>query len=133
MGISEDILTGKICPYCNNPTEFVDGKEIYGLNTNFGMFYRCKSCKAHVGVNRGTTKALGRLANKELRKWKMKAHEELDQLWKGAKNETNARSKTYKWLSNEMNIDPEFTHIGMFDIEECKKVIELCEKRKLKK
>ena len=31
------------------------------------MIYICKPCDAYVGVHKGTDKALGRLANKELR------------------------------------------------------------------
>ena len=33
----KQILVGKICPYCGQPTEFVDSVEIYG--TSYGMMY----------------------------------------------------------------------------------------------
>lgn len=96
------------------------------------MIYLCKKCVAWVGVHKGTDVALGRLANAELRILKKEAHFYFDTLWRRKMEKgftkKEARSKAYVWLSNEMNILPEFTHIGMFDVPQCKKVIELCKK-----
>lgn len=36
-----------------------------------------------------------------------------------------SRNDAYKWLSQELNIDAEYTHIGMFSEQTCKRVIEL--------
>ena len=33
----DELLTGKICPYCGKPTEFVDSSVIYGRS--YGMIY----------------------------------------------------------------------------------------------
>lgn len=66
-----DILTGKICPYCGNPTEYVDSSVIYGRS--YGMIYLCRNCRAYAGVHKGTNQALGRLANAELREAKKEA------------------------------------------------------------
>lgn len=63
------ILTGKICPYCGQPTEYVDSAALYH-GISYGMIYLCRKCDAYVGVHRGTDKALGRLANRSLREWK---------------------------------------------------------------
>jgi hypothetical protein len=38
----------------------------------------------------------------------------------------DARHKAYKWLSEQMGTDIKLTHIGMFDVEQCKQVIEIC-------
>ena len=38
----------------------------------------------------------------------------------------NARNLGYKWLSEKLEIPLEETHIGMFDMETCNKVIKLC-------
>lgn len=35
-----EILTGKICPYCGKPTEYVDSSIIYGRS--YGMIYLCR-------------------------------------------------------------------------------------------
>ena len=83
--------------------------------------YICKPCGAYVGCYRGTKKALGRLANAELRKCKHEAHEAFDQIWgKGYMG----RKEAYTWLSQQLGTDRNLTHIGMFDVEKCKKVIE---------
>lgn len=78
--IMDEILTGKICPYCGKPTEYVDSSVIYGRS--YGMIYLCRDCKAYVGVHKGTDQALGRLANAELREAKKEAHFYFDQIAK---------------------------------------------------
>ncbi|MEQ9672389.1 zinc-finger-containing protein [Coleofasciculus sp. G2-EDA-02] len=123
------ILSGKICPYCGRETEFTDSAKVYH-GKNYGMIYLCRPCQAWVGVHSGTDKALGRLANAELRRWKQNAHACFDPLWKRKMqkgfSKAEARNAGYKWLSQQMNLPPQETHIAMFDIEQCKKVVELC-------
>lgn len=123
-----EIASGKLCPYCKEKSKYVDSSIVYGKS--YGMIYLCKPCGAWVGVHKGTDKALGRLANKELRLWKREAHKWFDGLWEAkiAKgfSRYEARSSAYKWLSEKLQIAPEYTHIGMFDIEQCKNLIELC-------
>ncbi len=123
--MTKDIFTGKICPYCLKGTEFVESSIIYGKN--YGMIYLCKSCDAYVGVHKGTNKSLGRLANAELRKWKILAHKYFDKLYKSS-NRFNSRKEAYQWLSKIMQVDKEYAHIAMFDVKQCKKLISLCEK-----
>ena len=48
----DGILSGKICPYCGNRTEYVDSSVIYGRS--YGMIYLCWDCMAYVGVHKGT-------------------------------------------------------------------------------
>lgn len=116
------IYKGKVCPYCKAPSKYVDSIIIYGRT--YGFIYLCEPCKAWVGVHAGTNKALGRLANKKLRELKKEAHSYFDRLWK-FKNKIFRRSAAYKWLSQELGLPSEYTHIGMFSEETCKKVIEL--------
>lgn len=128
LSFGELIYRGLVCPYCGNDSQYVDSKCIY--QKSYGMIYICKPCDAYVGVHKGTDRALGRLANKSLRFWKISAHEVFDRLWR-AKMEKgfskgDARRAAYEWLSNQMAIPPDRTHIGMFDVEECKRVIDLC-------
>lgn len=126
----KQIIAGKICPYCKRSSEYVDSSVVFGKS--FGMIYFCGPCWAWCGVHSGTDIALGRLANAELRALKQQAHEKFDQLWE---EKFMSRKKAYKWLSQALNIDPEYTHIGMFGPETCKKVIHLsthllCQKKK---
>ncbi len=122
------VYQGKICPYCGSPTEYVDSSVVY--TKSYGMIYLCSPCKAFVGVHKGTDKALGRLANEELREWKKKAHAVFDPIWEEAMNrgasKFEARNNTYQWLSEAMGKKYQ-VHIGQSDVEECKQIVELCE------
>ena len=117
--IQIEILKGKICPYCKGKTEYIDSEVIYG--TSYGMVYLCKPCDAYCGVHKGTDKSLGRLANRELRFWKKEAHRHFDVIWKEGDIE---RNDLYLYLSDHLNIPAEYTHIGMFSIRSCMKVVE---------
>lgn len=128
MIINPHMLNGTKCPYCRKASEFVDSEVIYGKS--YGMIYYCKPCDAYVGVHKGTKQALGRLANRELRAWKKSAHAHFDNLWEQKMQQgfskTKARRSAYKWLSECMRIPINRTHIGMFDVEQCSEVVELC-------
>lgn len=108
------------CPYCGKQAEFVDSIEIYGKS--YGMAYLCRGCDAYVGCHKGTDKPLGRLANHELRKWKMRAHAAFDLLWKCR---FMRRWQAYAWLADELNVPAEQCHIGMFDVDMCQKAIDV--------
>lgn len=132
--VASPVLSGQVCPYCNNPTEFTDSAEVY--EKSYGMIYICRPCQAWVGVHQGTDQALGRLANAELRELKMIAHRWFDPIAKeGLINEiysvymtgTTTRAKAYDWLAAQMGIKPEYCHIGMFDADECREVIRICQ------
>lgn len=128
--IADNIIKRYICPYCGSVTEHVEDIEVYGRS--FGsMLYICRKCDAYVGCHKTRPlEALGRLANKELREAKIEAHKYLDNLWQRRISsdctKMHARGKAYKWLAKQMNIDKKYCHIGMFDVAECNKVIELC-------
>lgn len=76
--ITDEVLLGKVCPYCGRPTDLVDSEIIYGRS--YGMIYLCRPCDAYVGINKVTGLSLGRLANKELREAKKEAHYWFDQI-----------------------------------------------------
>ena len=125
------------CPYCQNKTELhMDSSIVYGKD--YGPIHLCVCypiCDSYVGCHPGTTTPLGRPANKELRYWKKQAHEYFDHLWKTKKingiykkfiPDTSNRKKSYIWLSEQLGLPEERTHIGMFDVKTCKKVVEIC-------
>lgn len=113
------------CPYCNNVAKLVNGKEIYPHRPDLyeKSFYQCEPCGAYVGCHPGTKKPLGRLANSELRKAKSTVHRVFDPIWK---NGEIKRYKAYQWLADKLGIDILECHIGMFNIEICKKAIDIC-------
>lgn len=122
----KEILYGRRCPYCGQPSSYIDSIQIYGIS--YGMVYACLPCQAWVGVHKDEpTKSKGRLANEEHRKAKKAAHDAFDALWKGG--HIKKRSSAYWWLSKKLEIPKQFTHIGMFSIATCQKVIKLCEER----
>lgn len=111
------------CDYCGRRAEYVDSEVVYGRS--YGMIYLCRACNAYVGVHKGTDRPLGRLANAELRHWKKAAHAEFDPLWQYGRFK-GRRKAAYRWLSEKMGLPEDETHIGMFDIDRCKRVIEIC-------
>lgn len=130
-----DIIKGKVCPYCGKKPVLENSSIIYGKD--YGPIYMCRPCRAWVGVHKGTVKPLGRLANEELRYWKKEAHASFDPIWQAKVNQGwgkfKARNSTYEWLAKEMKLPLEHTHIGMFDVNQCKKVIELCKNQTMAK
>ena len=118
-----EILSGRICPYCHVPTEYKNSIEVYGVD--YGMIYYCPQCGAYVGVHKGTDRAKGRLANAELRRCKIEAHRYFDELYKRG---LMKRREAYKWLSDQLGLPPEYTHIGMFNPETCAKVVDVSKK-----
>lgn len=119
-----------ICPYCGERAEFVDSKIVYGKS--YGKIYLCRKCLAYVGVHKGTDKPLGRLANAELRYWKKAAHAAFDPVWKYGRFR-GYRNAAYGWLAGRMGLPVEETHIGMFDVAQCKKAIQICRKERSSK
>ncbi|MEM1337299.1 MAG: zinc-finger-containing protein [Bacteroidota bacterium] len=118
-----DIFYAKICPYCGSKTRATDEFEIYGRSYSDRKQIVCVNypkCDAHVGCH-STGKPLGRLANKELRSAKKEAHEWFDKLWKHG---SMRRNEAYARLSTYLGIPGKYTHIGMFGVETCKKVVE---------
>lgn len=123
-----------ICPYCNDKALFVNSSAVY--QRDYGMIYLCPRCDAYVGVHKKTNEPLGTLANAELRAWRKKAHAVFDPLWEkkleikqrsGEKcNKFEARNSGYKWLAQELGIDRKDCHIGMFDVETCQRVVQIC-------
>lgn len=110
------------CDYCGRKAEYVDSKVIYGRS--YGMIYLCRNCMAYVGVHKGSDKPLGRLANAELREWKKAAHHAFDPLWQYGEFR-GRRNAAYVWLAEKMHLPVDQTHIGMFDVGQCKQVINI--------
>lgn len=111
----------KKCRYCQS-------KVIYTKN-NYGWIYKCTKCNAYVGCHKNTQVPFGTLANKELRTYRTYAHKYFDILWRYKKkrcNDNYARHKAYAWLAKEMKINKNDCHIGYFDIDQCKQVIDIC-------
>lgn len=107
------------CPEC--------GGRLYLKDSKFGKFYGCENwsktkCGGSVGCHKGTDIPLGFPAAKEVREFRVAAHNEFDRLWK---NGLMSRSQAYQWMREKMELPAEEAHIGMFDAEKCERLIKL--------
>lgn len=127
------------CPYCDRPAVLTTGARIYPHRPDlFALkFWQCAPCEAWVGchkVGRGYgdgTRPLGRLANAELRAAKSAAHAAFDPLWMAKGNKGEARKRAYRWLAQELRISEANCHIGMFDVAQCRAVVDAVTRREL--
>jgi hypothetical protein len=117
--------TSPVCPYCGGASELVGGDRIYPRRPDLHAkrFYLCAPCDAYVGCHNGTTNPLGRLADRRLRAAKIRAHEAFDPLWK---SNVMTRAEAYAWLAKTLGIPPEKCHVGVFDVETCERVVDVC-------
>lgn len=109
------------CPYCKASAVLKDSAEVYD-GRSYGLIWDCRPCDAYVGVHKNSRehKPLGRLANKELRKWKIKAHAAFDHLWKTGRMK---RREAYAHMQIIMGMTPKQAHIGNFDVDDCKRLV----------
>lgn len=119
------------CPYCHSNAKLVDSHQVY--HRSYGMIWLCQPCDAYVGVHKESRnyKPLGRLANQELRKCKIKAHRYFDPLWQNKMvrdkcSKTKARQSGYAWLAKKLGLTVVGCHIGQFNVKQCRKVVEIC-------
>lgn len=114
-----------VCPYCGRVAKYVDSSVIY-YGHSYGMAYLCRPCNAYVGVHSGTDRPKGSLANAELLGWRKATHARFDPLWRDGP--FKKRNAAYRWLSEQMKLPIEQTHIGMFTVEQCKAALEIINK-----
>lgn len=133
------------CPYCNAPATLADSAKVYN-GRSYGPVWLCTNypkCDAYVGCHPGTSKPLGRLADKALRKYKSATHAYFDPIWRCAPQNyelpkggqerkkaerrirMRARVRTYSWLAEQLGIPVDQCHIGHFDIDTCERTIEI--------
>lgn len=116
---------GMFCPYCNKEAEFLSSRAFYG--TDYGSnVYVCRPCDAYVGTQKNSKKALGTMAKADLRKLRKEAHFHFDLLWKKRKM---SRGRAYVWLQEKMNLSSKDAHIGMFNEEQCVKLINMLQEK----
>lgn len=118
------------CPYCGNNARKATGKEIYPHRKKLWKrkFFICQPCDARVGchdVKGHKWKPFGTMANKELRKLRQRAHAAFDPMW-DSEGASFTRYQAYGWLGCMMGLERDDTHIGMFNEEQCLKVVRVC-------
>ena len=107
-----------ICPYCQKEAPWVENKAIYGRNYGKSfMCYYCKPCDAYVGCHQNSKTPLGTMANKELRAWRIRAHDHIDPLWKTGRMK---RKEVYAFLKEKLGVQ---VHVAESDLEMCKRIL----------
>ncbi|MDO4275280.1 MAG: zinc-finger-containing protein [Eubacteriales bacterium] len=111
------------CPYCGGTAVLRKDSFVYGNHAKGQMVYVCSNypaCDAYVNVHPGTTIPKGTLANKALRKKRIRAHQVFDQIWKCG---ILSRQDAYRWISDKLCLDMRQAHIGQFGDYLCDQVI----------
>lgn len=116
-----------ICPHCGGKVELVSNSTIYRRECGEWPFaYKCerKECDSYVGLHPKTDIPKGTLANKEMRAARKAAHAVFDPLWQ---KQGMDRDAAYRWMAEKMGIQEiNHAHVAWFDVEQCNKLIEIC-------
>ena len=111
------------CPYCGSTAILKDASYVYGGKSRGGKVYVCShypECNYYVGVHPGTTIPKGTLANRELRKKRIRAHNTFDQIWKQG---ILSRRDAYRWIADKFSLNEQQAHIGRFSDYMCDQLI----------
>lgn len=92
-------------------------------STRYGARYdcMCEGCTVMCWAGRTSTPA-----DLPTRKARIEAHAVFDKLW----THNRGRRDLYANLAKSMGLSKSKCHIGMFDVEQCQKVIEFCEENR---
>jgi len=122
-----------VCPACGSFARLTTRGEV-GLNgIPEAAVYICRkypTCDSYVGCHPGSEKPLGHLANAELRRMRVKAHNAFDWFWKSGQI---TRGQAYELLAEHLKLESDKAHIGMLDTDQCRSVIDYFSQRPWKR
>jgi len=116
------------CSYCGSPALLKPASEVFQDAKRTGHVYVCShypKCNSYVGVHPGTKIPMGTLADPELRRKRILAHQVFDSIWK---NGVMSRNQAYHWLADTLCLNERQTHIAQFGTYLCDRVIEESQK-----
>lgn len=111
------------CPYCGSPAFLHDASFVYHDKSNGGQLYVCSrfpACDSYVGVHPGTTLPKGTLADKSLRRKRIRTHKIFDQIWM---NGILSKPDAYRWMADKFCLKLKDAHIGNFSEYMCDQLI----------
>ena len=122
------------CAHCSLACRLTTGREVYPHRKDLSdlRFWVCESCEARVGCHKegavvdgetsDGTMPLGRAANAALRRARSEVHKKLDPIWRTQpkKERRVARRRVYRVISRYMGLPMHQTHVGMFNLEQCR-------------
>lgn len=115
--------TNLICPDCGAPMILRKTMKFPQRNGQPGLFYGCQrfpKCKATHGAH-PDGRPLGIPGNAETKAARHRAHAAFDDIWE---KRLLSRGAAYRWLSKKLGYE---AHMGEMDVEQCERVIALCE------
>ncbi len=92
--------------------------------TKFGPRYQCPKPGCTVACWGGRTSTP---ADAETRALRVRCHELFDPLWEGYRARFQSRNSAYQWLTDTLALTRQTCHIGMFDSEQCSRLISILE------
>jgi hypothetical protein len=126
--IATPAVEDPICIECGATASLVGGAQIYPHRPDlYGKRFWLCACGAYCGCHGQTTNPLGNPAGPATRRARSAAHDNFDPIWKSRQMH---RAEAYAWLSRELNIAPEHTHIGMMTAAQAWAVVDLCNARR---
>lgn len=131
-------LRPKRCNLCGGKVELVENSKIYGRKYGSGYMYLCTKCGASVGTHANEPdKALGILANEEMRFYRKACHNLFDKQWRidelNGSQKTEKRTIAYKNLAQKLHIDVEECHFAYFDLKMLKQAFQILVRTELLK
>ena len=121
-----------VCVECGGMGVMTSGERAYPhRRDNWGKIYFQCPCGAIVGCHPGTAVPAGRPASTHTRALRYRAHELFDRRWGRGERSPHgygyARQKAYKWLADFMGVPLDEAHIGLFDADQCNRLIAACQ------
>lgn len=117
------------CPFCGSAVSLVSNSRVTGQP---GWIYLCNrfpDCDARVSCHPGGIVSMGTMANANLRRWRARAHQRFDWLWRSGQM---SRTQAYRWLADAMNLPKSKAHFGQFNQQQCEEAIKLVAARQQK-
>ncbi|MDC9582768.1 zinc-finger-containing protein [Xenorhabdus sp. PR6a] len=124
--VKDVIAVPESCCHCCSKVSIANNSRIYGKEYGkWPWVYLCEGCGAYVGMHPFTSIPLGTLATKEIREARKKSKPYFIRLQNNGKI---SRAEAYKWLAEQLSIEPRYCHFAMFDIVMCEKAKVVCQR-----
>ena len=113
-----------LCPYCGAQALLREGSFLFEdvYVKNLYVCVRYPECDSYVTAHDSSKKPMGSLANGSLRKKRILAHQEFDQLWNG-NAPVFTRKQAYNWLSDKLGGHVQHIHVGSMGEGMCELII----------
>lgn len=122
--ITNALPAPKRCDSCGSANiERTTNDVIYGqAYGKWPHIYFCNECRAAVGCHVGTFIPLGKMADRQTRYLRKKAHCEFDRIWQDG---LMSREDAYNWLAEQLQIEQNECHLSWISKDQLKKTIEV--------